>query len=832
MKSIFRALSLSAAVSTALLVAAPAEARILIDALGGEVKIEGALSTDARARFGSGDSYLNQWIQRLEINAEVNYQDVGMFDTLSFVTVIRPEFDAAYYMGETFGSGTANNSGQPSYMGRASTYTNSPIEHGGFDVYQATDFGYNGRNGTTPGPVPRDSPLGFGYNATGGLGKIVQQGYQDQSWLTNNTESILFRTPNRGTYNPRNVGKGGFPLTAVTSNKLYGNAPGQGLLPFQCIRCSDQNVDPLDVAMNNTDASGRLYPFRELYMDATLGDWWVRIGKQQVVWGKTDFFRLQDVVNPVDYGQHLFFDSFEDIRIPQWIASFQYKFGAVGPTTDNAITVLWNFDQFQQVGLGNPSQGWAHPFAKDTSVFAMYNSYFAPEPCISGATENARSQAATAGGFAGAAFNNDNICGSRGPNDYRSPAGFGSPAGLRINDRPEWAIENTEPGMRWEFRLGEVHTAISYYYGWNDIGAFQFENINVLNTSVPGFNALGTPATAGNRQNNAAFGKTDCTVSDLTGGILTGHAFAGAGPFLDPNGACPLGSLGFPIQVMKAGDAIAAIAAGGSTDRAVDDLTGEASTISDFAQRAIAGKDATLFYRASANALTGGHVKQSYKQSHIPGLSFDYFENYTGVVFRVESSWTLDELVMNTRKADWADTSNVMRWSIGLDRPTWIKWLNKDRTFFLSMQMFDTWYMNYEGDKHTGYLNEEHNFITTFFYIANYLRDTLKPIGFAVWEEASNSFVAGQSLEWFIDNHWSIKGGFNLIWGGTNNFQHDAGPYHAYIIPDGGAAQRASDGGGWNRRHPYQEGPLGLAHEGLGAFRDNDELFFQLKYQF
>mgnify|MGYP003346117687 CR=1 FL=1 len=78
--------------------------------------------------------------------------------------------------------------------------------------------------------------------------------------------------------------------------------------------------------MNNTD-SMHLYPFRELYIDATAGDWWVRVGKQQVVWGKTDFFRLQDLVNPVDFGQHFFFDSFEDIRIPQWILSIQRKFG-------------------------------------------------------------------------------------------------------------------------------------------------------------------------------------------------------------------------------------------------------------------------------------------------------------------------------------------------------------------------------------------------------------------------------------------------------------------------------------------------------------------------
>ena len=140
-------------------------------------------------------------------------------------------------------------------------------------------------------------------------------------------------------------------------------------------------------------------------------------------------------------------------------------------------------------------------------------------------------------------------------------------------------------------------------------------------------------------------------------------------------------------------------------------------------------------------------------------------------------------LVNNTLATDWTDTSTVMRWSIGLDRPTWIKWLNKDRTFFLSMQIFDTWYWDHEGDNHNGYFTDEHNFITTFFYIANYMRDTLKPVGFVVWEEASNSWVAGQSLEWLIDNHWSIKGGFNIIWGGTNNFRHDAGPFRSFVVP-------------------------------------------------
>ena len=130
----------------------------------------------------------------------------------------------------------------------------------------------------------------------------------------------------------------------------------------------------------------------------------------------------------------------------------------------------------------------------------------------------------------------------------------------------------------------------------------------------------------------------------------------------------------------------------------------------------------------------GGQTSMEYRQNHTLGLSMDYFESWSGVVARIESSWTFDELVTNTQSADWLHKTDVMRFSLGFDRPTFIPFLNKDRTFFLSLQIFDTWYLDHEGDKNTGMFVDEHNWITTFFFIGNYLRDTLKPTGFYVWE--------------------------------------------------------------------------------------------------
>ena len=40
---------------------------------------------------------------------------------------------------------------------------------------------------------------------------------------------------------------------------------------------------------------------RELYVDTKAGDWDLRIGKQQVVWGTADGIKLLDMINPTDY---------------------------------------------------------------------------------------------------------------------------------------------------------------------------------------------------------------------------------------------------------------------------------------------------------------------------------------------------------------------------------------------------------------------------------------------------------------------------------------------------------------------------------------------------
>ena len=79
---------------------------------------------------------------------------------------------------------------------------------------------------------------------------------------------------------------------------------------------------------------------RELFYDigfqGALQNLSLRIGKQQVVWGEADLFRSLDVVNPLDIRQNGFVgEDFADFRQPLWIAKGLYDVGYVASYLNN-----------------------------------------------------------------------------------------------------------------------------------------------------------------------------------------------------------------------------------------------------------------------------------------------------------------------------------------------------------------------------------------------------------------------------------------------------------------------------------------------------------------
>ena len=101
----------------------------------------------------------------------------------------------------------------------------------------------------------------------------------------------------------------------------------------------------------------RLDFIREAYVKKTVDladgkQLFLKIGRQQVVWGRTDLFRVLDVINPVDFSRNNIYDELQDIRIPMWIAQAEYRMGASESMQDRNLQLIWNFDKFRPSNLG------------------------------------------------------------------------------------------------------------------------------------------------------------------------------------------------------------------------------------------------------------------------------------------------------------------------------------------------------------------------------------------------------------------------------------------------------------------------------------------------
>lgn len=121
--------------------------------------------------------------------------------------------------------------------------------------------------------------------------------------------------------------------------------------------CIDGYMDDTERSLRFPDFNRRVDAVRELYFDAAipmgnLSELGFRLGRQQIIWGRTDLFRVLDIINPIDYTRQNIYDELEDIRIPMWMLQTEYRAGAVGPFDDLNFSIVWNFDKFRPHDLG------------------------------------------------------------------------------------------------------------------------------------------------------------------------------------------------------------------------------------------------------------------------------------------------------------------------------------------------------------------------------------------------------------------------------------------------------------------------------------------------
>ena len=118
---------------------------------------------------------------------------------------------------------------------------------------------------------------------------------------------------------------------------------------------------------------------REGYIDLALMNAPVsfRLGRQQVIWGESDQFRLMDIINPLDTTWHLQQEEWDKIRIPLWLVKAIWDMGDVGPIANAFTELVWNPGDYQP---GNKVEFLPAPWAVETANPVRFGQINVPDP--------------------------------------------------------------------------------------------------------------------------------------------------------------------------------------------------------------------------------------------------------------------------------------------------------------------------------------------------------------------------------------------------------------------------------------------------------------------
>jgi hypothetical protein len=489
----------------------------------------------------------------------------------------------------------------------------------------------------------------------------------------------------------------------------------------------DASTDDLRFGRLHETNQDLYYPIREFYIDmyfnALGGVNWLRLGKQQHVWGKADFFRLQDVVNPVNFSDHFFIDPFDDTRIPLWSALFEHRFGDVGIFKELAGSAVWVFDRYTSLGFGQPGQPWAIGFGRELGAFAFGNDIFGQAifPQVDGKQVN---------------------------------------SSLAYDKRPNWTLKNSGVGTKWVWLWGNVRVQLTDWFAFQDVPAFRWDYLHIL--EIPGCSEV-LPAPGG-----------DGGTSVQTNAAATG---------------VPL-----PVRVnvvpgkinMKAAPIVADVP---------NDI-----------------KNSVYIDKCGLT----GQLSARYRKQNTLGVSFDWFEPETGIVLRSENSWTTNALVTDSTQPNWLNDTNIVRWVMGVDRPTMIRTLNPLRSFFLSAQAFATYLTDVKAGHYGNPNGANANYVFTAFAQTQYWRDQLVVLVFGAYGLTGGDATTGGNAEYLYDNHWSVQLGVTGFLGKRKT--HDIGPFSNFT----------TDGSN------FTETGFGIGHMQAGGSERNqmDEFFTRVRYRF
>ena len=191
-------------------------------------------------------------------------------------------------------------------------------------------------------------------------------------------------------------------------------------------------------------------------------------------------------------------------------------------------------------------------------------------------------------------------------------------------------------------------------------------------------------------------------------------------------------------------------------------------------------------------------IRAHYPHQSTVGATFNYFHDTSGTVFRGEFGYTIDQPYTGERQGSfapglewggWFNDSVVykdtIKYMLGFDRPTWISFLNRTNTFFITGQFIHTLILNYD-DEVAGRDNKlllttvmgkdghaDHQTMFSLKVNTKYYDDRIKPDLLVVWDVNGHDGYVKPVLGWEPNYDWRVELGVLYFWADS----YSCGPF-------------------------------------------------------
>jgi hypothetical protein len=208
---------------------------------------------------------------------------------------------------------------------------------------------------------------------------------------------------------------------------------------------------------------------------------------------------------------------------------------------------------------------------------------------------------------------------------------------------------------------------------------------------------------------------------------------------------------------------------------------------------------------------SGTEVDLQYQKRNVLGFSMDFAEDYTKSNWGIEFGWEQHLPFLDNNQVDNLNKSDDLELSVSVDRPTFINFLNQNRTFFFNAQFFFSYLTNYTSGMH---FSGPFDVLGTFTTSTGYFQDRLLPSVTVVWDLMSDSGAILPEVAYRFTENFSLAVGLEGFWG---RWQSNTLP----LTQLGTVTQQT----GQNAYRAFYE-------PGLSVIRERDEAYLRLRYTF